>query len=251
MRATAITAMSLLLAASLIAAPAATAATVTGGPSAGTSAPAPANTASGSVSAAATAQDYASIFTGADANLNGSGWSACPAPIEWTVDTQGLTSAQADTQIAHLTWAFGQWSQVSGLTFTFAGVEPLTYDDTAFALSPADGSPAQLHHIYLDFVSTGQSTRLSGSTVGLGSPTQVMASSKEIVAGDAVFRTDHVKRARTKELRSLYLHELGHVLGLAHASASANVMFPIVKAKVSLGSGDVNGVRAMTKPCAA
>ena len=33
--------------------------------------------------------------------------------------------------------------------------------------------------------------------------------------GDAVFRTDHVKRATTKQARSLYLHELGHVLGTA------------------------------------
>ena len=252
MRTTLISAMALLLVAGFTSGPAHAAVTSTSAshPSAGTSAPAPATTAPEQTGAAATAQDFSSIFSGGDAALAGSGWISCPTPIQWTVDTDGLTASQAEAQIANLTWAFAQWSQVSGLNFAYAGTERLAYDDATFDLGPADGSPAQLHHIYLDFVTSDQSTRLDGSTVGLGSPTQVMASTKEIVAGDAVFRTDHVQRARAKELRSLYLHELGHVLGLAHASATANVMFPIVKSKVSLGAGDVNGVQAMTKPCA-
>jgi hypothetical protein len=195
------------------------------------------------------ATDFASIFSGQNASLANSGWSACTAPIQWTVDARGLSTREAAEQVKNLEWAFSEWTRASGLTFAYAGTQDLAYDDSAFALAPVDGSPVALRHIYLDYVTTAESTRLSGGTVGLGTPSQVMASSKEIVAGDAVFRTDHVKSASTNAVRSLYLHELGHVLGLAHAAVAANVMYPIVTARVHLGTGDVNGVKAMTKPC--
>jgi hypothetical protein len=242
--------MTLLLATGLLAGLPATPVAGVQTPLAGTSAPAPANTAPrSSATTAATASDYSSIFSGELAPFSGSGWTTCPAPIEWSVDTRGLTQEQAASQIENLSWAFAQWSAASGLAFDYAGTEDLRYDDAAFTLDPADGSAAELRHIYLDFVTAGESSRLSGSTVGLGSPTQVMASTKTIVAGDAVFRSDHVSRATSTQLRSLYLHELGHVLGLAHASARANIMYPIVRARVSLGAGDVNGIHEMTKPC--
>lgn len=243
-------AMTLLLASGLLAGlPAAPAGAVLA-PLAGTSTPAPGTTAPrSSGTTAEAASDYSSIFSGDLAQYSGSGWTTCPAPIEWSVDTRGLSPEQASAQVENLGWAFAQWSGASGLSFVYAGVEDLRYDDAAFTLDPANGAEAELRHIYLDFVADGESARLSGSTVGLGSPTQVMASTKTIVAGDAVFRADHVSRATTTQARSLYLHELGHVLGLAHATARSNIMYPIVRARVSLGAGDVNGIHAMTKPC--
>ncbi len=201
--------------------------------------------------AAASESDFASIFDGDNANLAGSGWKSCPTPVAWTVDTRDLTPAEGAAQIKNLDWAFQQWSKVSGLTFTFAGEEDVTYDDDAFTVEPADGAEVETRHVYLDFVSAAKSTRLGGGTVGLGSPSQVMPSTKEIVSGEAIFRTDHVKSASAKELKSLYLHELGHVLGLAHAQVESNIMYPIVTNRVDLGAGDVNGVRTMTQPCTA
>lgn len=197
------------------------------------------------------ASDFSSIFTGDNAALAGAGWQACQAPVQWTVDTHELTGTEAAAQIKNLTWAFRQWSAVSGVTFQFAGRQAVAYDDAAFTLTPADGSATLSHHVYLDFVRPAESARLGGGTVGLGTPSQVMPTTKEIVTGAAVFRTDHVKGATTTELRSLYLHELGHVLGLAHAQVQANVMYPMVTDHTQLGAGDVNGVRTMTKACAA
>jgi hypothetical protein len=195
--------------------------------------------------------DFTSIYSGANANLANSGWATCPAPIEWTVDTRGLTDDQEAAQIANLEWAFQTWSQASGLTFQFAGELDVVYNDSAFTVVPADGRELEMRHIYLDFVASAESTRLTSTTVGLGSPSQVMMSSKEIVGGEAVFGTDHVAAATTDQARSLYLHELGHVLGLAHAASGSNVMYPIVSSTVNLGAGDINGVRAMTKACSA
>jgi hypothetical protein len=256
-----LTATSLLVAVGLVAAPLATATTSVAPLAAhaktGHAKPARANTATTATStssnaaavSAAAATDYSSIFSGTNDNLANSGWTTCPAPIAWTVDTRGLTADQSAAQLENLQWAFGVWSAASGLVFQYSGTQDVTYDDAAFTVVPADGSGVQRRHIYLDFVAPTESARLAGNTVGLGSPSQVMASTKEIVAGEAVFRTDHVKSASTVEVRSLYIHELGHVLGLAHANVTANVMYPIVTETVNLGSGDVNGVRTMTKPC--
>ena len=91
---------------------------------------------------------------------------------------------------------------------------------------------------------------MGGGVVGLGSPSTVWSSSKEIVNGTAVFRTDHIKRSGAREAKALYLHELGHVLGLGHADDAANIMYGVVTDDTELGAGDTNGVRTMTKPCA-
>jgi len=197
----------------------------------------------------ADAADYASIFSGEHADLADSGWATCPAPIEWTVDTRGLTAAEKSAQIANITVAFATWSQASGLTFTYGGEEDVTYDDADFTVTPADGQAVETRHIYLDFLQATESARLTDGTVGLGSPSQVMPQTKEIVGGEAVFRAAHVRTATTKELRNLYLHEIGHVLGLAHAQSKLNIMYPIVSDRVQLGAGDVRGVQSMTKPC--
>jgi hypothetical protein len=201
--------------------------------------------------AAPAPEDFASIYSGPNANLANSGWSTCPTPIEWTVDTRGLTDDQSAAQVSSLKWAFSTWSTASGLTFEYAGQLDVVYDDDDFTVVPADGTAVADRHIYLDFVGLTESTRLGGNTVGLGSPSHVMVSSHEIVGGVAVFRADHVKSASTSAVKSLYLHELGHVLGLAHAAVESNIMYPIVATNLELGAGDVNGVHAFTKPCAA
>ena len=197
------------------------------------------------------ATDYSSIFTGQNAALAGAGWQACASPVQWTVDTHELSAREAAAQVKNLTWAFDQWTKASGVNFQYAGEQAVTYDDAEFSLSPADGSSVASHHVYFDFVRAAESARLGGGTVGLGSPSQVMPTTKEIVTGAAIFRTDHVKGATKSELRSLYLHELGHVLGLAHAQVESNVMYPMVTDNTQLGAGDVNGVRTMTKVCGA
>jgi hypothetical protein len=117
-------------------------------------------------------------------------------------------------------------------------------------MKPADGSAFETRHIYLAFVSADASTRLDNDTVGLGSPNKVIASTKEITGGLAVFSTQHVLKAADRPDRSLFLHELGHVLGLAHASLDANIMYSMVTDTITLGTGDLNGIKAISKPCA-
>lgn len=202
------------------------------------------------VGTAAAAADFSSIFATDDPALDGAGWAVCSTPVTWSVDTGSLDEVQAQQAIADLTWAFDQWAAASRLTFAFSGATTLAYDDVTFSLSPADGTPAPSRHVAIAFVDDAESARMGGSTVGLGSPSQVVPTTKEIVTGTATFRTDHAAAAQPDEARSLYLHELGHVLGLAHAHDADNIMYPVVRDQAHLGAGDVNGVRALDKPCA-
>ncbi len=198
---------------------------------------------------AAVAADYSSIFATQIPALANAGWSGCPAPITWSVDASNLSADEATEQIANLQWALDQWTLATGLSFQFAGTTELAYNDAAFSLTPTDGTAASARNIFLAFVNDADSDRLGGGTVGLGGPSQVWQSSKEITGGTAVFRTDHVAKAGVNEARSLYLHELGHVLGLAHAAETANIMYPVVTDHLELGAGDTAGARSMTKPC--
>ena len=200
------------------------------------------------------AGDYASIFRTQAPELANSGWSPCAGPISWSLDTRELTAAQAEIQVRSAKWALEQWAKVSGLSFAYAGEMPVNYSDSTFQLTPADGSAVASRHIYLTFLGQGESKLLEGATLGFGAPTTVAVAGLEITGGNAVFRTDYVQnpgRNPLQKLRSLYLHELGHVLGLSHAALSQNIMYPIVDRNVTLGAGDVNGIHALTKSCAA
>jgi hypothetical protein len=200
------------------------------------------------------ASDYESIFLKQAPELANSGWSPCSGPITWSLDASDLTSAQAEIQVRSARWALEQWGKESGLVFSYAGELPVNYNDTTFQLSPADGSPVAARHIYLTYLGLGESKLLGKATLGFGAPSTVAVANREITGGNAVFRTDYVKdpgRNPFRKLRSLYLHELGHVLGLSHAALSQNIMYPVVDRNVTLGAGDVSGIHAMTKTCAA
>jgi hypothetical protein len=203
---------------------------------------------------AVVASDYESIFRKQAPELANSGWSPCSGPITWSLDARDLTAAQAETQMRSAKWALEQWGRESGLVFSYAGELPVKYNDTTFQLTPADGSPVAARHIYLTYLRHGESKLLGDATLGFGAPSTVAVANREITGGNAVFRTDYVKdpgRNPLQKLRSLYLHELGHVLGLSHATLSQNIMYPIVDRNVTLGAGDVSGIHAMTKTCAA
>lgn len=192
--------------------------------------------------------DHTAFF--ADGPLAGSGWSACPG-ITWSVDARRLPDGVRPREIRRLSAALGDWAGAAGLDIRFAGEEPLTYDASRYLLVPR-GMPRE-RHVYLAFLTPRQAPMLASPVVGLGNPSRVIAETREIVGGVAVFRAGFVADASSREpdrLRHLYLHEIGHVLGLGHARATANVMHPIIDQRVRLGPGDRSGVRSLVRPCA-
>ena len=195
--------------------------------------------------------DYSSFFT--DDALRGSGWRACPTPVTWSVDTGRLRPSAAKREIARLRTALGVWSAHSGIPLEFTGRQRLVYDNSSFLLRSAEDVAAGSRHIFIGFYGAKEVPGLSGSVVGLARPTYVLTAEREVVGGMAVFRRGYVLRERSAEprhLSHLYLHELGHIFGLGHATSTANVMHPTLGTMTELGPGDRAGVRAHTQECA-
>ena len=192
--------------------------------------------------------DYSSFF-GDDA-LSGSGWAACPEPVTWSVDMGRLSPAAAKREMARLQKALGLWSRHSGVALEFAGRQPLVYDNTSYQLRAANDSTPRTRNIYIGFYGGKEVAGLSGNVVGLARPTYMLAG--EVVSGMAVFRRGYVLREQSAEprhLMNLYLHELGHIFGLGHATSPENVMYPTLGTMTDLGPGDRAGARDFAQEC--
>ena len=189
----------------------------------------------------------ASIFVGQDPALIDSGWADCNTPITWSMDVSRLAPADAKIAEAQLTSDLAKWGEASGLTFQYVGEIPVTYDDTNYVVT-SDVHPSA-RHLYLAFLKDAESTLLDTRTVGFASPTKVWKDSKEITEGSVVLSIDYVKKINKAKQSALYLHELGHALGLGHGTAKDNVMYYLVDNNNTLSPGDIQGIRNLIKAC--
>jgi hypothetical protein len=189
----------------------------------------------------------ASIFVGQSPELINSGWAACDVPITWSMDTSRLTPADAAIAQKQLTEDLAKWGAASGLTFQYVGEVPVTYDDTNYVVT-SDVHPSE-RHLYIAFLNDAESTLLDTRTVGFASPTKVWKDSKEITEGSVVLSIDYVKKTARAKQSALYLHELGHALGLGHGTSEENVMYYLVDNNNTLSPGDVEGIRNLVKAC--
>jgi Matrixin len=191
----------------------------------------------------------ASIFAGAAPDLINSGWADCDTPITWSIDTSRVSAADARMARNQFTQDFAKWGTVSGLEFRFVGEVPVIYDDTNFVVT-SDVNPSE-RHVYIAFLPQKESSLLDQRTVGFASPTKVWKDSKQIVEGSVVLSIEYVKKASAQERSAVYLHEIGHVLGLGHGTSPENVMYYLVDDNNTLSPGDIEGIRSLIKACKA
>jgi hypothetical protein len=193
--------------------------------------------------------DYTGFFE--QRELAEAGWSTC-ITLTWTVDVTGMTSRQARTEVRALKKAWATWSAVSGVRVQHSGRERLAYDPSTYGLRPVGGTPRTDHHVYIAFKTPSQVPIMASNAVGLAMPTAVIPSRQEITAGMAIFKRGYVvkqRRLAPDMVANLYLHELGHVLGLGHSLGTDNVMHPTLGQLERLGSGDRAGIAAHTLEC--
>ncbi|MCX6431528.1 MAG: matrixin family metalloprotease [Actinobacteria bacterium] len=189
----------------------------------------------------------ASIFAESPPEFINSGWAACDTPITWSVDTGRLTPADSKIAINQLTADLKHWGEVSGLTFQYVGEVPIVYDDTNYVVT-SEQHPSE-RHLYVAFLNDKDSSLLDSRTVGFASPTKVFKDQKEITEGSVVLSIDYVKKINAAKQSALYLHELGHALGLAHGTEKADVMYYLVDTNNTLSNADIAGIRALIKAC--
>ena len=123
----------------------------------------------------------------------------------------------------------------------------MIYDDNTYSVS-STAHPSD-RHVYVAFLRDSDSTLLDARTVGFASPTKVFKDQKEIVEGSVVLSIEYVQKVNRLHRSSLYLHEIGHALGLGHGTDEPEVMYPIVDTTNDLSPADIAGIKALVKAC--
>lgn len=187
-----------------------------------------------------------SFFEG-QPQLVGAGWADCETPITWSVDTSRLTAKESAVAVRQLRSDFAKWGAVSGLDFRYVGFVGVSYDDPTYQIvSPIHPSD---RHIFILFLHNDESSLLDDRTVGLAMPSKLIVEERQIVEGSVVLSYEYVRRAVRLKRSALYLHEIGHALGLAHGSSRQDAMFYIVSTTNELSPNDIAGIRALVQAC--
>ena len=171
-------------------------------------------------------------------------WDPC-TPIGWRVNLQGATrGALSDTRAAF--WRLGQ---ITGLTFRYRGATLGVPQWDGNAWYPADTQ------IIVAWVRPSRSTLFDASMgesavaapnyrTGYSNPDG--SSAWRIVSASVVIDSRlHLAGAYGWGLTrgDLLLHELGHVMGLAHYPSTAEMMYPVMtRGRARYGRGDIAGL---------
>jgi predicted Zn-dependent protease len=207
-------------------------------------------------SVSAVSKDSSSFFAESYPELVGSGWSSCSSQVTWSLDQGTMSDRIAQAEQARLDKAFRTWSLQTGISFTFSGFDQRDYDPKTHQLraETVAAAPNGNRHIAVAFLSSSDSPLLTTRTLGFGMPSMVYPGAREITEGVLVIKSEILNASSTftaKARMSLYLHEIGHILGLGHSKDKSSIMFPIITGTVNLHQADVSNVRSFIRPCQA
>ena len=194
-------------------------------------------------SAGSTAGSGPYAFEQANTDGSPSRWNPCQA-IRYVVN---LSQAPAGA-LQLIASALAQVSQATGLRFSYAGTSSEIATNTRPLTEGGTWSP-----VLFVWETTGQSDYLpAGGEVGMGGFTAATNP-----AGQWVDVTGQVALSSTAPANPgfsadggwahLLLHEIGHVMGLAHVTDPNQVMYPVAGpgAPTAYGSGDLAGLRRL------
>ena len=189
----------------------------------------------------------------------------CNPTIGWTVDFTGTkgTPLNHAVELARWTKAFATVAAVPGVNVAFKYVGESTF--VASELHPAftDG---HIHITYSAASGTYHSTRIT-TELGFGGLSWKSNADRTVSEGinyayvliDSAKVANMIawpspnKPAKVDQVLTLYMHELGHALGLAHTNDKYQVMYPYIQPEIAdrWGAGDTAALKQLfaPKPC--
>lgn len=179
----------------------------------------------------------------------GAGWTRCPEPIRISVDTRQLRKSEVAKATAAMKIAVTRWNAAKTVRFAFGGEIPVRFDPATGVSTPVD-NVARDRWIYVTLVK-GQAAASGpdSQVVGLAGPLHIDPATNTIIDGSAAFQAQYVNKQKKSRVALLFAHELGHVFGLGHSKAKADIMYPVLHDQKELGAGDIEGIRAIVKSC--
>jgi hypothetical protein len=181
-------------------------------------------------------------------------WDPCQ-PIRYVIS--GIPPFPGAVQL--LSSAIKEVSRASGLLFVYAGTTDESATEKRSPYQP-ERYGSRWAPVLVAWTDPTAVSRLSGSTVGIGGASSAApdGATPRLVSGivylDAPELTTMRQRsAGAQQVRSVMLHELGHLVGLQHVNDSASIMFPQESSAVQDYSvGDLRGLAfAGSGPCPA
>lgn len=139
-------------------------------------------------------------------------------------------------------------SDVTGLTFEYAGTTDEAPSSKRGVYLP-DRYGDQWAPVLVTYSTPQEYPRLKGQAAGFGGPTFVQqgGSTPRYVSGMVVLDAPQLERLGQQAMRAVMLHELAHVVGLAHVNDRSQLMNPVQYGRgvTDLGKGDREGLRAL------
>jgi hypothetical protein len=175
-------------------------------------------------------------------------WDPC-RPIRYVVNTDG----GPDDAIALVEQAVKRVEEASGFDFAYAG----RTDDRPDWDSPVIPSMSSDKPVLIAWAEPDEVGELSGKVAGVGGSVSISTSDGRLRYATGAVTLDSGTYARLEherdgagEERAILLHELGHVLGLAHVKDPGELMYEHNIGVRDFGRGDLDGLdRLGHGPC--